>query len=170
MSEEGYGLLLLHHVTRSRARRVYKFFKPSEIVSGEPFDIDLLFRNDGDVPFPGGKITIQFEYGPDVLQEAEKELPRISPGETGKLIISSRIPSTGVCVLKILAIVASDGKRVKCVDSENRSVIYWEHETAIPFDVVSKEEIYQKYSFLVALCALFISLTALIIAVAEFLD
>jgi hypothetical protein len=151
----------------SKAQRIYKFFKPKEIVQGEPFDLELTFTNIGEA-FYGGTTTLDFQYPGDRSEQIKKiESPPINENQSHILTLKDlRIDFSGVCG------IAFQTQHINRIDKTPRSQTYiYDDEGgsmgfgyALALPVTSKEELYQKYSLVMALSAFFISLTALIIA------
>ncbi|MDH5439602.1 MAG: hypothetical protein OEZ48_02705 [Candidatus Bathyarchaeota archaeon] len=168
MSTTTYKLQLVDTQIKSKAKRIYKIFKPSEVIAGEPFYINLSFHNVGP-KYPGGNILLKLLYGPPphVIATETLNLGEMEPGSDLVLTTNWTTEDSGVGKLAIEEVSSANGAQVECVDKNGTNMIYRFDRAIIPFEIASKEEIYQKYSLVVALVALAISLVALIFALAD---
>ncbi len=140
-------LLFTRWVQISQAARFFWFFKPSECVQGEPFDLCLTFKNDSNHGFQGGECDFRIK-GELAGWDFAAKLPPIKPHESETVIVRNiTIPFVGSITLSDLILVTENRERVPCSDIKGRETLV----NTYPLALTSKEEIYQKYAVIVAL-------------------
>jgi hypothetical protein len=156
------------HELNSKAHRVYKIFKPKEIVQGEPFDIILTFKNIGE-KFHGGFFDLEITQLALRVNVKQITVPPLEENKVFTVKVSDiALELTGICGIEFR------NQKYYTADHETAGSIYlWsetgklQHNEFLFLPISSKEEIYQKYSLVVALIALVVSLTALLLAATE---
>lgn len=156
------------HEFNSKAHRVYKIFKPKEIVQGEPFDIILTFENVGE-KFLGGFFDLKITQQALITHVKQIAIPPLEENKVITVTVSDvAVELTGVCGIEF------HNQNYHTTNHETVNSIYLWDETGslqvgnfLFLPISSKEEIYQKYSLVVALIALVVSLTALLLAATE---
>jgi len=134
----------------SKAKRIFWIFKPQEVLSWEPFNLTLGFRNDTDKDYSGGICTFTIKQQATEV-EYEVNMPPIKSKKTAVVVKENLVVyETGYTSLLRLAVQDLEQKDVLCMTVEG------EKETRNPFIlyplyVTSREEVYQKYSVVVAL-------------------
>ncbi len=143
-------LTFLGEKQESKAKRILWIFKPKEVLAWEPFDLTLGFRNDSDTDFLGGKCTFAVKQQTTEV-EYEVTMPPIKSKKTAVVVKENMVVyETGYTSLYRLAVQDLENNDVLCLTEEG------EKETSDPFMlyplyVTSREEVYQKYSVVVAL-------------------
>lgn len=155
MSEKSGGvsgceLVLAEIKQESKAARLFWVFKPSECVHGEPFDLQLSFRNETVNRFEGGEC--QFQIKGKLSYSFRAALPVIEPNEV-KTVTFPKIVlgEVGFIALSSIRINSRDGKLVPIMDKTSSGLL--DPHYAQPLSFASKEEIYQKYAVIVALAS-----------------
>lgn len=146
----------------SKADRFFWIFKPSECIQGEPFDIHLTFRNDGQQKFEGG--TCRFQIKNKLLYNYKTDLPAIEPHQAKTVTISDiLLAETGTLALTSFGVKTEEGKMVPCKDAKGN---FMGSSRAYSFLLATREELYQKYAVIVAL---FFSILATILTIVNVL-
>ena len=105
----------------SKAKRILWFFKPKEIITWEPFDLQLTFRNNTDEEFPGGKCTFMIRK-PSTHNTYDADMPSIKPKESKTVVKKDlRIDEYGYVGLTFLQVKTFEQKPVSCVDIEGKT-------------------------------------------------
>lgn len=140
-------LVFMDFQQKSKARPVFRIFKPSECIFGEPFEIHLTLKNDSDHKFEGGKC--KFDIKGNLNYDFWVALPSFEPGEIKTVVHPNiKIGDQGFLALKNIRIFSKeDGKTIICKDRFNKLT----SERGYPLFFSTREEIYQKYSVVVAL-------------------
>ena len=146
----------------SKADRFFWIFKPSECIQGEPFDIHLTFRNDGQQKFEGG--TCKLHVKNRLSYDFETDLPAIEPHQSKTVTISDiRLAETGFIGLTSFDVRTKEGKMVSCKDADGKIM---DSRRAYPFLLANREELYQKYAVIVAI---FFSVLATVLTIVNVL-
>lgn len=157
--------------TISKANRIYKFFKPEEIVQGEPFEITLTFENIGE-KFHGGFFSLVITQRGLTVPVKQIDIPPLEESEVKVITISDiAVELSGACGMEFR------NQHYQTTDRGTVDGIYLWSATGMKMHdgnflflpISSKEEIYQKYSLVVSLIALAISLVALLFAAIDLL-
>jgi hypothetical protein len=155
--------LLFSYKIISKAKRMFLFFKPQQIVPSEKFDIELTFQNLGE-KFYGGTFALVLTCPELSLRHSRpiKLLP-INEGELQILVIenlSFEFSATWILSLEGQSHYLSNGQQV----GGGSSYLYFSpkdevHDaTVFPVPIVTREELYQKYAVIVALWTATISI------------
>lgn len=159
--------LLVEELIESKAKRVFHIFKPKEVVANEKYRLGLTFTNTGDTMFNGGEIQAQVAYpvgGRELQFDLTESIPMMSPKQSKAIKFGTQTAMTsGIAVLRVMSIVLRD----KNVEIECRSVLGEDlldrrRDNVLNFSVASREEIYQRYSVVVAI---FFSTIAIILSI-----
>jgi len=155
---------------KSKAKRVY-IFKPKEVVQEEKFDLEIKFQNLGE-QFNGGSCRLVLHY-PDSTDPMECiEIPRLNENESMTKTVEDLVMITsGNCGFEL------HEQRYKTRDDIEHSELFLfdernnliEEDYFLTIPVSSKEEIYQKYSLVIALVALLVSFVALFSSITDLL-
>lgn len=141
-------LVFMGRQQKSKATRFFRLFKPSECIKGEPFDLHLTFKNDSDAEYTGGECSFGIDSA-TFHTDFSIDLPPIKPHEDKTVTIPDiTVGMTGFVALSRLAVRTKDGKEVSIKGASGRSI---NSSTAYPLSFVTREELYQKYSVIVAL-------------------
>lgn len=141
-------LVLTERRLESKADRFFWIFKPSECIQGEPFDLYLTFRNDSDQRFEGG--TCRFHISNKLRYDFTVDLPAIEPHQTKTVTVPNiTLAETGFVAFTSFEVRTEDGKIVPCLDAKDKIM---GSSLAYPFLLATREEMYQKYAVIVALC------------------
>ncbi len=118
-------------------------FKPKEIIIGEPFDLHLTFKNNGQEDFSGGECRFHTEEGHGYsLFNYHEKVESIKPEEAKTVVFKSLfIKQPGYAAMLGLTVNDLNGNEVF---RQGEKDIY-------PIKNATREELYQKYSVIVAL-------------------
>ena len=153
-------LILTGIQQKSKAKKLFWLFRPSECIYWEPFDLSLSFKNVSTMKFEGGRCSFLI-WGENTHKTANIAFPTIEPNEVATISISNGIVGevSTTWVTKI-EVQDKDGKAVLCKDSEGKDTNREDWIRLLRF--VTKEEVYQKYAVVVAL---FFSILASILTI-----
>ena len=135
-------LVLTEIRQESKAKRVLGLFKPNELVTGEPFDLHLTFRNDGEQKFLGGRCKVNISPPHLIAPTSDiASLPSIKPKDSETVVLEDVIiPFSGYVSLLIFSVEDVDGNNVFAEGSRRDYLMLTNHE-----------ELYQKYAVIVAI-------------------
>lgn len=145
----------------SEAKRMFLIFKPTEVLQSEIFTIEFTFRNIGE-EFQGGSCDFLLRYPDDIFSYIGNiKIPSIGMGEsTTRLWTNLIIYSHGNIGLVF------DNQKYRTIEGDTIEENYLSDEYGnrlyrnnwLFFLVSSKEEMYQKYSVIVAVYVAIISI------------
>ncbi|MCW3990368.1 MAG: hypothetical protein NWE88_09865 [Candidatus Bathyarchaeota archaeon] len=151
----------------SKANRMFWIFKPHEIIQFEHFDLEIILLSK-DFDFLGGFVSISFKY-PDETSHSvgEHAIPPLKKGEKHTIFLKDKIMAhSGVCGL-----VFSNFRSYRDAGDFNyESFIFDDSGEAYTEDyyltlpISGREELYQKYSVIIAI---FASVLSIIISTAS---
>jgi len=141
-------LVLTERRQESKADRFFGIFKPSECIQGEPFDLYLTFRNDSDQRFEGG--TCRFHISNKLRYDFTVDLPAIEPYQAKTVTVTDiTLAEKSLVALTGFDVRTKDEKIVPCLDERGNTM---GSSRAYPLLLATREEMYQKYAVIVALC------------------
>lgn len=164
---------------RSKASRIFYFFKPKEPVVSEEFDLGLTIINLNQETYKNGYVSCISRYTNANVPPIELRFPfeTIEPNEEKELWTISQIAfSSGTVLLHDCNLICEGklvargdiigGSTIPCHSFINlmNQPIDW--ETPLIFSIASRDELYQKYSVVVAIWT---SITAILISTASLL-
>ena len=155
----------------SKAQTVYKIFKPKEVVEAEEFDLEFTFLNLGE-RFEGGSFDLAFRYPDTLYPQGKIQIPSMDEKQTITVKVEDLVAvESGICHLMFQEQEhrTRDGTMDRTPFLSAFSGRLIGQQGFLPLPVSSKEEIYQKYSLVVAVIAFFTSLVALILAAIDLL-
>lgn len=150
----------------SKAKSMFYFFKPMDLVQGEKFDLILTFKNLAD-NFSGGFCQLWFRYSDSSMDNQQNfEIPPIAQNDTWTITFKEKvIPTSGHCGL-----VFDNQHYYSNQGQKQYDYLYDFQDTHltrkawISIIVISKEELYQKYAVNLAIVAIVISFIAIVIS------
>jgi hypothetical protein len=167
VSSEKICKLLVETLLNSKAKRICFVFKPKEVVVDENYALGLTFTNQGDIAFDGGKIEVQTSYiiGQKELQlDLTQSIPKIPPKHTKSIDFGiQKAEASGKVLLRIMKIIPNNQNvKVECYSKFGENLLDRQQDNLLTFSVSSRQEIYAKYGFIVAL---FFSIIAMILSI-----
>ena len=160
--------LLVETLLESKAKRVCYIFKPKEVVVAEKYRLGLTFTNEGDTIFNGGEIEVQVAHmvGDKELQLDLKpqSIPTIPPKQSKSIYFGTRIAETsGTTILRVMKLIPkNENVKVECYNGFGEDLLDRQKDNVLTFLIASREEIYARYGFLVAL---FFSIIAMVLSI-----
>ena len=149
--------LLVETLFESKAKRICYIFKPKEVVVDEKYMLGLTFTNDGDTMFTGGKIEVELAY---VIYGKELQLdlnplsiPIIPPKQSKSIYFETqKAEASGTAFLRVKKFIPENKKvEIECYNRFGEDLFDRKKDNVLTFSIASREEIYQKYSVVVAL-------------------
>lgn len=158
--------LLVETSVESKAKICY-IFKPKEAVADENYKLGLVFTNEGDTTFDGGKIEAQISYfiGDKELQfDLEQSIPTIASKQSESIDFGiQKAESSGKAVLRVMNIISNNQNAItECYNRLGENLLDRQQDNVLIFSVASREEIYERYGFVTAL---FFSIIAMIFSI-----
>ena len=158
--------LLVETSVESKAKICY-IFKPKEVVVDENYKLGLVFTNEGDTTFNGGKIEAQISYfiGDIELQfDLEQSIPTIASNQSESVDFGiQKAESSGEAVLRVMSIISNNQNAItECYDRLGENLLDRQQDNVLIFLVASREEIYARYGFVTAL---FFSIISMIFSI-----
>ena len=153
-------------LTKSRAKRLFYLFKPKEVVCGEEYLAGLSIRNEDDTAFEGGKMEgiLSFPFGGgDLSYDLKQVIPLIPPKQLKDIWFEPQTAeSSGTGLIKVIRILPiGEDAVVECRDKYGYNMI--DTNRVLTLQIASREEIYQKYSVVLALLFSVVAMTISII-------
>jgi len=150
----------------SQAKRLFYLFKPEEVVCKEDYLVGLSIRNKDDTAFEGGKIEVILSVplgSGDLSYDLKQVIPLIPPRQLKEVWFEAQTAeNSGTAVLSITKIAPiGEDVIVECHDKSGHNMIAT--NAVLTFQIASREEIYQKYSVVVALLFSVVAMTISII-------
>lgn len=167
ISEEIQCKLLAETLIESKAKRVFYIFKPREVVVDENYKLGLTLTNEGDTVFDEGKIEVQLSYmiGEKELQlDLKQSIPIIASKQSKNIYFQTQKAETsGKAILRVMNIIPKNEKvKIACYNISRENLLDRQNDNVLTFSIASREEIYQRYSVLVAL---FFSIIAMVLSI-----
>jgi hypothetical protein len=132
----------------SKAKKMFWFFRPKIVITWEPYDLYLTFRNDGDDEFCGGKCTFAI-CEKTAHDNYEVNIPPIRPNETKTVVKKDlKIKEAGYVELRDLEVESVELESIDCCTLDGTNTL--SEDFYYPLSVSSREELYQKYAVVTA--------------------
>lgn len=150
MSTQEKYRLSIKPLTKSKARRVFRLFKPKEIIEDEDYEIGVILTNIGTQTFPGGSVKANVKYmgfsasiGGLIHDLKPKRISHINPNESKNIILGT-LPAIipGTARLQNVKIRLNNGRLVTCYDKLGYEL---RREFGFAFSITSKNEIRRRY-------------------------
>ena len=159
-------LLVEKPLYKSKARRFFYLFKPKEIVVGENYLVGLNIRNEDNIAFNGGKIDVKLfsPYGGgEISYDLTQVIPVVPPKQSRDIWFEPQEAEiAGTAMLSILRIIPiGEDVNIECHNRDGDNML--NSGKVITVQISSREEIYQKYSVVVAIFFSVIAMTVSII-------
>lgn len=151
----------------SKATRVFHIFKPKEVIVDEYYMLGLTLHNRGDTQFNGGKIEAMLSYplqSSELSCELKSDVPTILPNKSEKIQFEQqKAESSGKTIFRVKSIVPNDASvNVECCNIYGENLLNRLQDNVLTFSIASREEIYQRYSVVVAI---FFSVIAMVVSI-----
>jgi len=148
--------LLAETLLESKAKSVFYVFKPKEVVVDENYRLGLTLHNKGDTTFNGGKIEVKLSYmigNAELFFGLEQVIPIIPPKQSKNIWFETqKAESSGKGILRIMKTIPEDENVVvECSSKRGENLLDRKKDNVLTFSIASREEIYQRYSVVVAL-------------------
>lgn len=159
-------LLVEKTLYESKARRFFYLYKPKEIVVGEDYLIGLTIRNEDNTTFNGGKIEVRLfvPYGASKLSyNLTQVIPFVPPKQSRDIWFEPQTAEiAGTAMLSIRKIVPiGEDVNIECHNKFGDNML--NSDEVLTVQISSREEIYQKYSVVVAILFSVIAITISIV-------
>jgi len=160
--------LLAETLLESKAASVFYIFKPKEVVVDENYRLGLILHNQGDTTFNGGKIEVKLSYiigNTELCFDLKQVVPIIPPKQSKNIWFETqKAKNSGVAVLRVMKIIPDDENVVvECCNKSGERLFDRKKDNVLTFSIASREEIYQRYSVVVALIFSIIAMSLSII-------
>lgn len=147
--------LLAEHLVESEAKRVCYIFKPKEVIVGEKYRLGLTLTN-GNTIFNGGHIKGQISYpigDRELKYDLIQSIPAIPPKQSKRIYFEpQKAVASGIGILRVMNIIPNDENvEIECYNIFEEDLFDRAKDNVLTFLIASREEIYQRYSVVVAL-------------------